>query len=53
MTAQALDRIPLESVSDSNNQSSTQMSEFDPVIASEKVGIATTLAFMIGIIQVN
>ena len=53
MTAEALDGIQLESVSDSNNQSSSQMNEFDPVIASEKVGLATTLAFLIGAIQVN
>lgn len=45
MTAQAIDGAPLQFSNVVNNQS-------DTMIIKEKVGLATTLAFFVGIIQV-
>ncbi|CAF3969115.1 unnamed protein product, partial [Adineta steineri] len=51
MTAQAIDGVPLQSFDTINNQSYTTETVSDVMIINEKLGIATTLAFLAGLIQ--
>ncbi|CAF4419368.1 unnamed protein product [Rotaria sp. Silwood2] len=53
MTAQAIDGASLQSRNVINNQSYILSNISDSMIISEKVGLATTLAFFVGIIQVS
>ncbi|CAF3881784.1 unnamed protein product [Adineta steineri] len=51
MTAQAISGTPLQSFNIINNQSYVASNIYDEIIINEKVGIATTLAFLVGLIQ--
>ncbi|CAF0827107.1 unnamed protein product [Adineta steineri] len=51
MTAQAIDGVPLHSFNTINNQSYMTETVSDVMIMNEKLGIATTLAFLSGLIQ--
>ncbi|CAF1228653.1 unnamed protein product [Rotaria sordida] len=52
MTAEAINEIPLESFNGINNQSyDVTLNLSDAMIINEKVGIATTLAFLVGLMQ--
>jgi hypothetical protein len=53
MTAQAIDGTPLHSTSTINNTAMMSADISDALIIREKVGIATTLAFLVGIVQVE
>lgn len=53
MTAKAIDGTPLTSSPMTNDQSNGTSNTFEEMIILEKVGIATTLAFFVGIVQVS
>lgn len=49
MTAQAIDGVPLQTTISIENVSNVT----DAMLVSEKIGIATTLAFLVGTVQVK
>ncbi|CAF3537398.1 unnamed protein product [Rotaria sordida] len=51
MTGQVIDGASLQSLNVINNQSYIPSNISDAIVISEKVGLATTLAFVVGIIQ--
>ena len=52
MTAKTIDGIPLQSSMTIGNSSSVASNISNDALMSEKVGIATTLAFFVGLVQV-
>lgn len=53
MTAQALEGVPIDMTTLTSNKSGLMSNNTDDLILMEKVGIATTLAFLVGSVQVR